>query len=242
MRPEAWRSRRILTGLRNSREGEAAVIICNGPSLNKVDLTLLDGFYTMGLNKINLLFDRSSFRPSCILSVDWMIIWQNLDFYNSTDIPLFIDHRFHSRVRSRPNVTFLHATRIPQLAHDCTVSLNYGPTVTVVALQMALHLGFSDVCIVGCDHYVALPGKPSSTHTSVGTEQNHFDPRYFSAGQKTNLPNYPEMDHHYQLARDAFESEGRSIMNCTAGGRLEIFERMDLAAWVTLQKQKRGRA
>ena len=71
----------------NKYSNEKAVIICNGPSLLKVDLALLKNVYTFGLNKINLLFGKSDFRPSAIVAVNKYVIEQNADFYDSTDIP-----------------------------------------------------------------------------------------------------------------------------------------------------------
>ena len=41
--PESWRSRTRLKGLKDSHSGGRAVILCNGPSLNKVDFDSLDG-------------------------------------------------------------------------------------------------------------------------------------------------------------------------------------------------------
>ena len=42
IKKEAWRSRRKLKGLKDKYEGEKAVILCNGPSLLKVDFSLLE--------------------------------------------------------------------------------------------------------------------------------------------------------------------------------------------------------
>ncbi|WP_277882134.1 hypothetical protein [Oculatella sp. FACHB-28] len=44
-------------------------------------MSLLKGTYTFGLNKINLLFEYSEFRPSCIVSVNSFVVEQNAEFY-----------------------------------------------------------------------------------------------------------------------------------------------------------------
>ena len=49
-------SRKNLSFLENSHKNEKAVIICNGPSLRSMNLDQLEGVFTFGLNKINLLF------------------------------------------------------------------------------------------------------------------------------------------------------------------------------------------
>ena len=76
--------------MRDRFKGEKAVIVCNGPSLNATDLTSLGSTYTFGLNKINLYFDSNAFRPNCIVAVNANVIEQNADFYNTTEIPLFL--------------------------------------------------------------------------------------------------------------------------------------------------------
>jgi hypothetical protein len=149
MNPRSWTSRRKLARWKDKYQGEKAIILCNGPSLNKVDFDLVGSdCFTFGLNKINLLFDRSSFRPSCIVAVNPLVIEQNRDFYNQTEIPLFLDS-IGSRsgwVNSRSNVAFLHSGGAPDgFARDCSMSINQGFTVTYVALQLAFHMGFSRV-------------------------------------------------------------------------------------------------
>ena len=43
---------------RNIHKDEDCFIIGNGPSLNKMDLGLLNDYYTFGLNKIYMLFEN----------------------------------------------------------------------------------------------------------------------------------------------------------------------------------------
>src|SRR5690606_11638113 len=145
LRPESWLSRRELKRLANRHAGEKAVILCNGPSLNRVSLDRLKTTYTFGLNKINLLFDRTSFRPSCIVCVNELVLEQNASFYRSTDIPLFLDSSGRRFVPRRPNVVYLHSYGQPKFARDCSISIYQGATVTFVAMQLAYHMGFGEV-------------------------------------------------------------------------------------------------
>ena len=70
----SWRHRKRIKSVHNKYYGQKAVILCNGPSLNDVDFDLLGNVYCFGLNKINLLFDRTDFRPSAIVAVNPFII------------------------------------------------------------------------------------------------------------------------------------------------------------------------
>src|SRR3546814_9082775 len=83
--------------------------MCNGPSLLETDFDLLhrSGVFTLGLNKVNLLFDRTSLRPSAIVAVNPYVIEQNAAFYNDTEIPLYLDRNAMRFVTRRRTITYL---------------------------------------------------------------------------------------------------------------------------------------
>jgi hypothetical protein len=101
-----------------------------------------------------------------------------------------------------------------------------------VALQLAFHLGFLDVALVGCDHNFVAKGEANKTVTAGSKDDSHFDPRYFSGGVKWQLPDLVASEFYYELARRMFLSEGRRVVNSTVDGKLEIFERMSLDEWL----------
>lgn len=232
LHPFAWVSRRRLRRWKNRFMGSKAVILCNGPSLNKVDFDALSrkNICTFGLNKINLLFSRTEFRPTVVVAVNPLVIEQNAPFFNETDLPLFLDSGAARSVRFRKNIHFLHTGNsvLGKFARDCSMSVAQGFTVTYVAMQLAFHMGFSRVALVGCDHSFATSGPANQTVVSGKTDPNHFDPSYFSGGMKWHLPDLTYSEFHYRIAKDVYEQAGRRIVNCTAGGKLEVFERQDL--------------
>jgi hypothetical protein len=229
---ESWRSRSKLQKLKNLYSGSKAVIICNGPSLLKSNLSLLDGIFTFGLNKINLLFDKSNFRPSCIVAVNHLVIEQNHQFYAQTDIPLFLDSYAVNLLQSRSNVTFLHSSRECNFARDCSLSIYNGYTITFVALQLAFHMGFQDVALIGCDHSFATKGATNKTVIAEEKDENHFDPNYFAGGVKWQLPDLFQSEVSYNLAHNIYQAAGKNLVNATEGGCLEIFPRMKLDEFV----------
>ena len=233
---QSYVSRKKLIKARGSHAGKTAVILCNGPSLNKVDFPGLteSGVYCFGLNKINLLFDRVDFRPDCIVSVNKFVIEQNADYFNTTDIDLFIDSAAATSriVKARNNVTFIHSTTYQKFARDVSVSLNQGHTVTCVALQLAFHMGFSRVALVGADHTFAVKGAANKEVISGERDESHFDPRYFAGGVKWHLPDLFESEVWYGRARQMYAAHDREILNCTEGGELEVFKRQTLDAFL----------
>lgn len=229
MNLEAWKSRKLVREWRDRYLGQKAVILCNGPSLLKTDLALLKDTFCFGLNKINLLFETSDFRPSCIVAVNPYVIEQNAPFYNETSLPLFLDSVGACRklIKSRGNIAFIHSG--PQgFARDCSISINQGHTVTYVALQLAFHMGFRNVAIVGADHNFATKGPANKLIIAGDRDENHFDPRYFAGGVPWNLPDLLQSEVAYTHARDVFAAFGGRIVNATEGGKLETFERICL--------------
>lgn len=233
IQPQSWSSRNKLKKLKNEYTGNKAVIICNGPSLLKSDLNLLNNVYTFGLNKINLLFNKADFRPSCIVSVNPLVIEQNQIFFRETDIPLFIDSEAKKFLKSNKDIVYLHTT-YPKLkfALDCSISLYQGFTVTFVALQLAYHFGFSEVALIGCDHTFATKGPANKTVKAEEKDLNHFDPNYFAGGVQWQLPDLFQSEVSYHMAKSVYEASGRKIWNSTEGGELEIFPRKPLHEFI----------
>jgi hypothetical protein len=233
LRPEAWHSRSRLNRLKGRHLNQKAVIVCNGPSLLKSDLSLLKGVYSVGLNKINLLFDRNSFRPNCIVAVNELVLEQNAPFFNETNIPLFLSHKGRSHIPLRENICFLHALHANRFARDVSSSVNDGGTVTFAALQLAFHLGFRRVALIGCDHNFAAKGPSNLTVKGEGDDKSHFDPNYFGHGVAWQLPDLEASEMSYRLARNVYAAFGGEVTNATEGGVLELFRRQSLADFLS---------
>ncbi len=231
LNPYSWASRRRIRGWKNRFWEQKAIILCNGPSLNKVDFNALEksGIFSIGLNKINLIFDRTKFRPSAIVAVNPHVIEQNALYFNRTDIPLFLDLIGRRSVTFRRNVHFMHGIgSLRRFARDCSISIVEGYTVTFVAMELAFHMGFNRVALVGCDHSFIQRGPANKTVVSGNSDPDHFDPQYFAKGVKWQLPDLMVSELQYDTARETYEQFGREIVNCTVGGKLEIFRRMPL--------------
>ena len=104
-------------------KGQRAIIIGNGPSLNRTDLSKLRGEFTFGLNRIFLMFPALGFHTSCLVSVNDLVIEQSLAEITSLPIPVFLSwrsHRFFPQAdAARVPPIFLYTTyESPTFAHD----------------------------------------------------------------------------------------------------------------------------
>lgn len=225
----SWIHRKKIASLRNKHIGEKAVIVCNGPSLNDIDLSSLSGVFTFGLNKINLIFDQTDFRPSCIVAVNPTVLNQNKLFFSSTDIPLFLDKdALRYAVKPRKNVHMIHSCDYPHFAGDCSLSIFQGFTVTFVALQLAYHMGFTRIALVGCDHHYSVYGRPNSMVRYTGKSQSHFTDDYVKSGEEFQIPDLNASEYAYELARRHYEEDRRSIVNASTQSALTVFQRQPL--------------
>jgi len=166
------------------------------------------------------------------VAVNPYVIAQNSTFYNRTTLLLFLDSAGTQHIFSRYNVAFLHTLGLPKFARDCSISVFDGFTVTFVALQLAFHIGFREVALIGCDHDYATKGPANKTVISGENDPNHFDPKYFAGGVKWQLPDLLNSELYYTLARDVYQQADRKIYNATEGGKLEVFQRVSLKCFL----------
>ena len=111
-----------------------------------------------------------------------------------------------------------------------------GGTVTYLALQVAYFMGFQQAVLIGVDHSFVDKGEPNRAEIRTAeTDENHFHPDYFPKGSRWQLPDLPRSEVAFRLAREAFEAEGREIIDATAGGALEVFEKVEYDALVESQ-------
>ncbi|MDK2979889.1 MAG: hypothetical protein PWQ55_236 [Chloroflexota bacterium] len=217
-----------LRPLHNVYQGKRCFVIGNGPSLKNTDMSKLRDEYTFGMNRIYLMFPELGFETSFFVSINDLVIEQCAPDIQKLDIPKFIAWHAHQWLQPDDNMFFLHTSYTgPKFATDLTKRLWEGATVTYVALQVAYYLGFSEVILIGVDHSFATKGKPNTTIVSEGDDPNHFNPAYFGKGFRWQLPDLDTSEVGYAMARQAFEADGRRVLDATVGGRLTIFPKVE---------------
>lgn len=224
---EYWRTRQCLHSLKDKHRGERCFIIGNGPSLNRTNLAALAGEYTFGMNRIYLLFERTGFMPSYYVCVNPYVIEQSWPEILKISCLKFISLTGARYLPHQPDIVFLRTFFRPaHFSFNLARGLWEGATVTFCAMQIAYHLGFSEVILVGVDHYFATQGEPNALVVSEGNDPNHFDPNYFDQGTRWQLPDLRTSEAGYKMAKDVFERAGRRIIDATVDGHLQIFPKI----------------
>lgn len=226
-----WRrdSIRRLAQFQDKHRGQRCFIVGNGPSLRNTDLSKLRGEVTFGLNRIFLAFPELGFTTTYLVSINDLVIEQSAAEIQALEMPKFISWRGGRRwLKPADNLYFLHTTYTgKKFATDARGRIWEGATVTNVALQLAYYMGFTTAVLIGVDHNFTSQGKPNTTVVSQGDDPNHFSAAYFGKGFRWQLPDLETSEEGYRLARQAYAAAGRSVLDATVGGKLQVFPKVD---------------
>jgi hypothetical protein len=180
------------------------------------------------MNRIYLAFPEMGFTTTYYVSINSLVIEQCAEEIRSLPIPKFLSWRSRHLIQPTEDTAFLHTTYTgPKFAKDARGRLWEGATVTYVALQLAYHMGFQQVFLIGVDHNFTTQGKPNATVTSQGDDPDHFHTGYFGKGFRWQLPDLETSERGYRMARQAYAADGREVLDATVGGKLTVFKKVD---------------
>lgn len=221
--PAGREARARLADLRDAHRGERCAILGNGPSLREVDPASLDGMTTFCLNRGYLFWEGTGRTPSYYVAVNPLVIDQFHEEIAQLPCPLFIPWIYRDRFQGVPNATFFEVRIDDKFVTDARRGIAPGATVTIAALQLAYHMGFEEVILLGVDHRFETEGEPHAEIHQTGDDPNHFRPDYFGEGTVWNLPDLEHSQRGYAMAKSAFEDAGRRVFNWTPRSRLRVF-------------------
>jgi len=225
-----------IRSFQNLHQGKRCFIIGNGPSLNKVDLTLLKDELTFGVNGIYLNYEKMGFYPTYYVIEDYLIAEDRSEEINSLEksfkfIPSYLDYTLKknkSSVNFNAYINYREEPFKPVFSENCARKICVGGSVTYMCLQLAYFMGFKEIYLIGFDHnYPKLDQGKNSVITNLSEDENHFTPNYYRKGERLHDPNVLRMEKGFETANKFLTKNGVNVYNVTPGGQLEVFKRMN---------------
>jgi hypothetical protein len=214
------------------------LVIGNGPSLQVQDIEAFHelGIPTIASNKINILFNRTAWRPT-IYTIGDALLLHKLPASHFDDFDrVFLPTKYRFMARGKNLMPWRHIFDGPgerkyTVDGETLSPLNGffpGSTITCANLQFAMWAGAKTIYLIGCDHFYANETSSQSLKTKKGVHRegsNHFDPNYRKPGEIVNEAPVKNMNNGYRIVRKVADQRGIRIVNISRRTALEAFER-----------------
>ena len=230
-----------LKALHNKYKDKPLIVVGNGPSLNNTPLDSFVGVPSIGMNKIDLIYSRTEWRPSVVVCLNNLVARQHQDVFVNSELPVFVawKARWLLKARNRSRLAYFNTTLSNHFSKNAVEGFGSSATVTYIALQLAYWMGANPVILLGVDHSFKYTGEKRTYQKRDGDDVNHFDPNYFKSGSYWGTPDLEQSEIEYQMVKDAFENDSRSVFDATVGGKLNVFEKIGIdQALVIVEKHK----
>lgn len=240
--PEQFDPDPALLQFKNSHLGERCFIIGNGPSLQIEDLNRMAkaNCFSFASNRIDKIYGETQWRPNVLCASDNRVIENYLDVMAQQKIPniLILNPNYTKlgdighQYASYSHLHFYECILRPylngqlhQFSNNPAQSTFSGGSVTYIMLQWAAFMGFKQIYLVGVDHSYSDPSGEDKNKT------DYFCKDYRNNGLPFNAPTSEVMRFvtcAYNAAEIYSRTHGFRIYNATRGGKLEVFERVNL--------------
>jgi uncharacterized Rossmann fold enzyme len=227
---------------KNLHYGKRCFIVATGPSLNLLDLSKLKNEFTIGVNGIYKIAHEIDLKYFIYVS-DWYYKY-HIEGLRSFDckrrfIPIELKDDLNSTTPTsyininRPIYTSSNGFK-NKVPHGFSKSpeqyFEAGGTVIFLALQLAYHLGFHEVILLGLDHSYSNDNSKFKKHSGDFYDTSNGDDAHFI--KDYNPPNIKyhldleAMENAYNIAKNEFNKKGIKIYNASANSKLTIFEKV----------------
>ncbi|WP_320820873.1 hypothetical protein [Thalassolituus sp.] len=225
-----------LRELKGKYNGERCFIVGNGPSLRKMDLSLLKNEFGIVFNGAFEL--REYFAPDKLFHAveDRLVLEDHQSAINELTGNVFLPSDLQHLVMSgNPIVTEFHRG-FPESSENWPPVLDtssdlpvffWGGTVAYYGLQLAMWLGFEEVYFIGMDLSYSIPDsvkRKGNVLESTEDDPNHYKSSYFGAGLRWHVPRPERMLVAFEKA--AQRNLSVRIYNAGVGGNLNCFTRV----------------
>jgi hypothetical protein len=229
--------------------GERCFILCNGPSVNRQDLSALTGETVISVTNAyhHAEFNRIRPRYHCVPQISYVkltegdvVAWfREMDsclgdaelFLSSTEEPLVRRHALFLQ-RTVRYVFFMGGfeslgARIPDIAGR----IPGVQSVPIMGLSIAMYMGFRQIYLLGTDHDSFITGEYKYFYEPTvlrGKDLSvDMDGRVLT-NRHDDFQGLATLWRQYRALRQIAEANNIEIFNATAGGALDEFPRISL--------------
>lgn len=228
----AFADRAALAKRRNANLGQTLFLVGSGPSLKLMDLApLADGLTFMTVNNGFRMFDGQRIPMHAVS--DNACYEKFGDEIERADIgQRFYRSRFRAlpafRAHGHPATTVFVPYRKGGVLKRgfqprAEKGLGNDASVLVFAAQLAYHLGFATVNVLGCDLDYSAPNAYAYAMTEA--DRAHEESAEVQSRRRAMVNANAE----FAELRRHFEADGRRLINCGVGGKLDSLPRMSFA-------------
>ena len=232
---------------RDSLLGQRAFVIGNGPSLVDQDLNQLVGENLIATNAFcrHPIVQRQQLKALCLADPKWfdgsssllgdLAMIQSPDWQESVFVPLAAreavemnkllpaERTFYCRMEGA--IFEADSSTIP---FDFTDTVPGVPNVSHMAIMVALFMGCDPIYLLGMDHDFFSPSVAlRHFYTREADARTPIRDRGHAFGNELYLEEGLRTWRGHRLLRDTAEACGRRIINATAGGFLDVYDRAD---------------
>lgn len=227
---------RYLQAIRNRNLGESCFIIGNGPSLTAADLQILheqhiDSFAT---NRIFRIFPQTDWRPTYFINTDPVLIRDVLDEVNAIpakekffSMRILQNKDFCKKVRDYHLFSIYFKPGTEEFSLDCTDKIRGRGCVTISAIQLAAHMGYRRIYLLGVDHsFTSETDEKGNKTVHPDVKRNYFCDDYDSDIKSEVRYHTDDTTVGYADAQAFYSRHGVIIQNATRTTKLEVFPKI----------------
>lgn len=222
---------------KNQYIGKRCFLLGTGPSLTIEDLNRLHERKEVcfGANKIFKIFNQTEWRPDIYCATDRRILSFYQDRIASLALPqMFIAYYFDQSLQAFADIMlkkdYVKLFTMKDSLNEESIEFSENPaeyliegrTVIYAMIQLAAYMGFNEIYLLGVDFNY-------NDKTGYDKNQNdHFCKNYIEEGERVLISPQEYCLKAFRKAKEYALQHGIKICNATRGGRLEVFERVNL--------------
>jgi len=230
--------------LKGRGKGKRIFLVGNGPSLNDMNLDLLVGEDTLAMNRIELIYPKTKWRPTYYIFCSsncadsrWGKGWSKsvVKASNHEDTIPLIWHRYKDTIEKNAGKPLHKSTIYLKKFSENSVGsdecfstnaeerLDKSGTTMNVALQLAYYMDYDEVYLIGIDSNWKTA---TDTLKSDKGDINHFHPEYH-AHIGDGGKEFWRMNTTHKTAKKFFEKKGTKIMNAGLNSAINAYEKIE---------------